>query len=46
MSDKIGILVIGAGQAGLTVGYFLKQGGIPFVLLDAHERIGDSGRDR
>src|SRR5262245_46624528 len=39
-------LVIGGGQAGLTVGYYLARHGIPFVILDAHERIGDSWRLR
>lgn len=46
MSEEIEILVIGAGQAGLAAGYFLAQRGIPFVLLDGHERIGDSWRER
>lgn len=46
MSAEIGILVVGAGQAGLAVAYFLKQRGIPFALLDAHQRVGDSWRER
>lgn len=43
---KVNTVVIGAGQAGLSVGYFLKQHNIPFVILEAHERIGDSWRKR
>lgn len=39
-------IVIGGGQAGLTVGYHLKRRGLPFVILDANERIGDSWRKR
>jgi putative flavoprotein involved in K+ transport len=39
-------VVIGGGQAGLAVGHFLKQRGIPFVILDAHERAGDAWRSR
>src|SRR5215204_2203935 len=39
-------VVIGGGQAGLTVGYYLKQHGRPFVILDANERIGDAWRKR
>lgn len=39
-------IVIGGGQAGLATGYFLKQRGRDFVILDANERIGDSWRKR
>src|SRR2546430_7544665 len=35
-------IVIGGGQAGLSVGYYLKRQGGSFVILDAHERIGGS----
>jgi putative flavoprotein involved in K+ transport len=38
--------VLGGGQAGLSVGYHLAQRGLPFVILDANERIGDSWRKR
>jgi putative flavoprotein involved in K+ transport len=39
-------IVIGGGQAGLSLGYYLKQLGRPFVILDANERIGGSWRTR
>ena len=39
-------IVIGGGQAGLSTGYFLKQQGRNFVILDANEQIGDSWRKR
>jgi putative flavoprotein involved in K+ transport len=39
-------IVIGGGQAGLAAGYYLRQRGIDFVILDASERIGDSWRKR
>jgi putative flavoprotein involved in K+ transport len=39
-------VVIGGGQAGLTVGYELAKRGRPFVILDANERIGDAWRKR
>jgi putative flavoprotein involved in K+ transport len=39
-------VVIGGGQAGLSVGYHLARQGIRFVILDASERIGDSWRQR
>jgi putative flavoprotein involved in K+ transport len=39
-------VVIGGGQAGLSVGYHLARRGVPCVILDAGERIGDSWRGR
>ncbi len=47
MSDeRVETVVIGGGQAGLAAGYHLKRRGLPFVILDAHERVGDSWRKR
>jgi putative flavoprotein involved in K+ transport len=47
MSDEqAGTVVIGGGQAGLAVGYHLKERGLPFVILDDNERIGDAWRKR
>lgn len=40
------VIIIGAGQAGLSMGFFLKQQGVSFLLLDAGERVGDSWRKR
>lgn len=45
-SERIGTVVIGAGQAGLSAGYYLKQAGQPFVIVDANERVGGSWLDR
>jgi putative flavoprotein involved in K+ transport len=39
-------VIIGGGQAGLTVGYHLAKRDRPFVILDANERIGDAWRNR
>jgi hypothetical protein len=39
-------VIIGGGQAGLTVGYHLTRRDRPFVILDANERIGDAWRKR
>lgn len=39
-------VVIGGGQAGLCVGYYLAQRGFPFLILDANRRIGDAWRNR
>lgn len=44
--EKTEVVVIGAGQCGLSVGYHLKKANIPFTILDAHERIGDAWRKR
>jgi putative flavoprotein involved in K+ transport len=43
---RFDVIVIGAGQAGLSVGYFLQRMGVRFILLEAGERIGDSWRKR
>lgn len=40
------VIVIGGGQAGLSVGYYLAQRGVRFVILDAEERVGDVWRKR
>jgi len=45
-TEHIETLVLGGGQAGLAVGYYLAQRALPFVILDANERIGDSWRKR
>jgi putative flavoprotein involved in K+ transport len=39
-------VVIGGGQAGLSVGYYLARQGRPFVILDASRRVGDAWRQR
>ena len=39
-------IVIGGGQAGLVTGYHLAKQGRSFVILDAHERVGDAWRTR
>jgi putative flavoprotein involved in K+ transport len=44
--QHVGTLVIGGGQAGLAVGYHLQRRGLPFVIVDQHQRAGDSWRTR
>ena len=44
--ERFDTIVIGGGQAGLTAGYHLKRRGLPFVILDMHERVGDAWRTR
>src|SRR6266568_6378198 len=45
-TEKFETIVIGGGQAGLAVGYYLKKHGGSFVILDANEQIGGSWRTR
>jgi putative flavoprotein involved in K+ transport len=44
--ERFPVIVIGAGQAGLSVGYHLARRNIPFVILDANRRIGEAWRSR
>ncbi len=45
-TTRVNTVVIGGGQAGLSVGYHLTRQGVPFVILDASARIGDAWRHR
>jgi putative flavoprotein involved in K+ transport len=45
-SGRVQTVVVGGSQAGLSVGYHLARNELPFVILDAHERIGDAWRKR
>jgi putative flavoprotein involved in K+ transport len=40
------VLVIGGGQAGLAMGYYLQQAGLDFVILDAGPAVGHVWRSR
>jgi putative flavoprotein involved in K+ transport len=44
--ERIETVVIGGGQAGLSVGHHLARRGRPFVILDANRRVGDAWRRR
>lgn len=44
--QQLGSVVIGGSQAGLAVGYYLKQRGLPFVILDENDRVGAAWRNR
>ncbi len=49
MGDRTGrhpTVIIGGGQAGLSVGYYLSRQDRPLVILDAFDRIGDNWRTR
>ena len=44
--EVVDTVIIGGGQSGLAVGYYLAQQGRSFVILDANERVGDAWRKR
>jgi putative flavoprotein involved in K+ transport len=46
VSEQAEVVVVGGGQAALAAGYYLSQAKIPFVILHAGSRIGDSWRSR
>ncbi len=46
MTTIIDVLIIGAGQAGLALGYHLQKTPLSFQLVEGNERIGDSWRKR
>jgi putative flavoprotein involved in K+ transport len=45
-AGHVDVAVIGAGQAGLAIGYFLARQGRRFVILEAAESIGAAWRSR
>lgn len=40
------VVIVGGGQAGLALGYYLKKSSRSFVILDANLKVGDSWRHR
>jgi putative flavoprotein involved in K+ transport len=45
-TERYETIVIGGGQAGLAAGYHLSRRRLPFVILEAGDRIGDVWRRR
>lgn len=45
-ADRFDVAVVGAGQAGLAIGYFLGQQGRRFVIFDSADSVGSAWRDR
>lgn len=45
-TGKYSTIVIGAGQAGLAAGYFLRKLHEDFIVLDQESQVGDSWRKR
>ena len=44
--ERYDTLVIGGGQAGLSMGYHLSRRGQSFAILEGRDRIGDAWRER
>ena len=44
--ERYDVIVVGAGQAGLAIGYFLARQGQRFVILEAADSIGPAWRTR
>jgi putative flavoprotein involved in K+ transport len=44
--EHLETVVIGGGQAGLSVGHHLARQERPFLILDANQRVGDAWRKR
>lgn len=40
------VIVIGGGQSGLSMGYYLQQTNLNFLILDQNPTVGDSWRNR
>lgn len=46
LPDSIDVVVVGGGQAGLGMGYRLREAGLEHVILDDRARVGDVWRAR
>jgi len=45
-STHFDVVVVGAGQSGLVMGYFLARQGLQFVILEAGDRVGAAWNTR
>jgi putative flavoprotein involved in K+ transport len=44
--DRLEVIVVGAGQAGLAIGFFLARQGRRFLILEAADSVGAAWQDR
>jgi putative flavoprotein involved in K+ transport len=44
--ESVEVAVVGAGQAGLAIGYFLARQGRRFVVIDESDAVGSAWRNR
>ena len=45
-TDRVNTVVVGAGQAGLSTAYHLRKHGVPCLVVDDGNRVGDVWRRR
>jgi putative flavoprotein involved in K+ transport len=46
VADRVDVVVVGAGQAGLAMGYFLARDGRRFVIVEASDSVAAAWRAR
>jgi putative flavoprotein involved in K+ transport len=46
VGERVDVLIIGGGQAGLAMGFYLMRTGLSFAVLDREARTGDAWRRR
>jgi putative flavoprotein involved in K+ transport len=44
--ERLDVVVVGAGQAGLAIGYYLARAGRRFAILEARDAVGSAWRSR
>src|SRR4249919_4186298 len=44
--DQVEVVVVGGGQAGLAIGFFLARQGRRFLILESADSVGAAWRDR
>lgn len=44
--ERYDVIVVGGGQAGLAIGYYLKRQGVRFAILEAADAVGAAWRGR
>ncbi len=45
-TDRLDVLVVGGGQAGLAIGYHLAELGLRFLIVDAGSTVGETWKSR
>lgn len=45
MDDKVDTIIVGGGQGGLSISYFLKQAGIDHLVFDKSDQPGEAWRN-
>ncbi len=44
--SQFDVIVVGAGQAGLAIGYFFKKASLNFIIMDENPEVGFSWKNR